>query len=64
MQLYYTDDINKFCNFFLISREKLGPLVIGKSAKSRCYSLGKKERPGVHYEANQNAWITAEIFST
>ena len=39
--------------------EKLPLLVIGKSAKPRCF---KNNKPPVAYKANQKAWMTGIIF--
>jgi DDE superfamily endonuclease/Tc5 transposase DNA-binding domain/CENP-B N-terminal DNA-binding domain len=42
--------------------DKLKPLVIGKSAKPRCFKNIQKENLGTKYEANKKAWMTGEIF--
>src|SRR2546423_6250561 len=42
--------------------DKLKPLVIGKSAKPRCFKNIQKENLGTKYEANKKAWMTSEIF--
>lgn len=39
--------------------EKLPLLVIGKSAKPRCF---KNKEPPVQYKANQKAWMTGKFF--
>ncbi len=41
--------------------EKVKPLLIGKSAKPRCFK-GVKSFP-LEYKANRKAWMTAEFFS-
>ncbi|XP_060573116.1 tigger transposable element-derived protein 6-like [Ruditapes philippinarum] len=44
-----------------MSGEKLKPLVIGKSAKPRCFSRIKPERLPVTYRNNKKAWMTSEL---
>jgi hypothetical protein len=41
---------------------KLKPLVIGRSAKPRCFKNVKLENLGVMYRYNKKAWMTAIIF--
>jgi DDE superfamily endonuclease len=41
--------------------EKLPMLVIGKSAKPRCF---KSKTPPLMYEANKKAWMTGSLFET
>ena len=42
--------------------DKLKPLVIGKSAKPRCFKNISKENLGVKYEANKKAWMKSDVF--
>lgn len=42
--------------------EKLKPLIIGKSAKPRCFK-GVESFP-VDYKANKKSWMTTELFNT
>ena len=42
--------------------DKLKPLVIGKSAKPRCFKHIPKANLGTEYEANKKAWMKAEVF--
>ena len=43
--------------------EKLKPLVIGKSAKPRCFKNVNIASMPVHYKSNRKAWMTFNIFS-
>lgn len=43
--------------------EKLTPLVIGKSAKPRCFANIKIESLPVTYENNQKAWMNSKVFT-
>jgi len=43
--------------------EKLRPLMIGKSAKSRCLKNVKRDSLGVRYVANKKRWMTTAIFT-
>ena len=42
--------------------DKLKPLVIGKSAKPRCFKNISKENLATKYEANKKAWMKSDIF--
>ena len=42
--------------------EKLKPLIIGKSAKPRCFQGFNISELGVIYKYNRKAWMTSEIF--
>ncbi len=42
--------------------EKLKPLVIGKSAKPRCFSGVNMKNLPVEYKSNKKSWMTNQIF--
>jgi len=50
------------CNMAGTDKKKL--LIIGKSAKPRCFKNIKITNLPVSYLANKNAWMTAEIFTS
>ena len=45
-----------------LTGEKLKPLVIGKSAKPRCFKNVKMERLPVIWEHNKKSWMTTDVF--
>ena len=48
------------CN--LDGTDKLRPIVIGKSAKPRCFGKIKSESLPVVWRANEKAWMTLNLF--
>lgn len=43
--------------------EKIEPLIIGKSAKPRCFKKNPIEKYPVQYYSNKSAWMTESIFN-
>jgi hypothetical protein len=54
--------ITVLCCSNMSGTDKKKLLVIGKSAKPRCFKGLKMDSLPVEYYANKNAWMTSEIF--
>ena len=42
--------------------ERRKPMIIGKSAKPRCFKNTSPNSRGFYYRNNERAWMTAELF--
>jgi hypothetical protein len=56
------DRISVLCCSNMSGTDKRKLLVIGKSAKPRCFKGLKMDSLPVEYYANKNAWMTSKIF--
>ncbi|KII64202.1 Tigger transposable element-derived protein 4 [Thelohanellus kitauei] len=56
------DRITVLCCTNMSGTDKRKLLIIGKSARPRCFKGLRMEGLSVEYHANENAWLTSEIF--